>query len=66
MCVLVEFIDCDTSHDIDFHLSSMVKDSCVYKRIYGAMSAYPYRTIGSTFIYLNYIMFALFYKVSLY
>ena len=41
MCVLVDFIDFDISHDIaiDFHLSWMDNDSCVYKRISGTGSA---------------------------
>ena len=41
MCVLVDFIDFDISHDIaiDFHLSWMDNDRCVYKRIPGAGSA---------------------------
>ena len=52
MCVFVEFIDFDISHDIanGFHLSWMDKDSCVYCRISGAGSAYPSRTIRSTFL----------------
>ena len=65
-CVsLFKFIDFYISRDIDFHLSWMDKDSCVYKCIYGQGAL----TLLEQLVPLSYysiITFDFSYKVSLY